>query len=106
MFKTMFFLHRRNGTSVEEFQRYSREVHVPMVARVPGLERYVINHAVANPAGYAAACDAVAELWFGSQEVFQLALVSPEGVTVLADQANYLDLTRTHVLIMDEAEVV
>jgi uncharacterized protein (TIGR02118 family) len=44
MFKTMFFLHRRTGVSVEEFQRYSREVHVPMVARVPGLERYAINH--------------------------------------------------------------
>lgn len=69
MFKTMFFLHRRIGTTVEEFQRYRKEVHVPMVARVPGLERYVINHAVANPAGNAGACDAVAELWFGSAEL-------------------------------------
>ena len=106
MFKTMFFLHRRSDMSVEEFQRYSKDVHVPMVARVPGLERYVINHALANPSGNAAACDAVAELWFGSAEVFQAALVSEEGTAVLADQANFLDLERTHPLILDEAVIV
>lgn len=106
MFKTMFFLHRRIGTTFEEFQRYSREVHVPMVAAVPGLARYVINHAVANPGGNATACDAVAELWFRSEADFQSALVSPEGIAVLGDQANYLDLERTHVLIMDEAVIV
>ena len=106
MFKTMFFLYRRLGTTFEEFQRYSKDVHVPMVAAVPGVERYVVNHAIANPAGNAAACDAVAELWFRSEQDFQAALVSPEGVAVLGDQANYLDLERTHVLFMDEAEII
>jgi uncharacterized protein (TIGR02118 family) len=106
MFKTMFFLYRRLGTTFDEFQRYSKDVHVPMVAAVPGVERYVVNHAIANPAGNAAACDAVAELWFRSEQDFQAALVSPEGVAVLGDQANYLDLERTHVLIMDEAEII
>ena len=106
MFKTMFFLYRRLGTTFEEFQRYSKDVHVPMVAAVPGVERDVVNHAIANPAGNAAACDAVAELWFRSEQDFQAALVSPEGVAVLGDQANYLDLERTHVLIMDEAVII
>jgi uncharacterized protein (TIGR02118 family) len=106
MFKTMFFLHRSSDMSVEEFQRYSKEIHVPMVARVPGLERYVINHALANPAANTAACDGVAELWFRSPEDFQAALVSEEGTAVLADQANYLDLERTHVLIVDEAVII
>jgi uncharacterized protein (TIGR02118 family) len=106
MFKTMFFLYRRLGTTFEEFQRYSTDVHVPMVAAVPGVERYVVNHAIANPAANAAACDAVAELWFRSEQDFQAALVSPEGVAVLGDQANYLDLERTHVLIMDEAVII
>ena len=106
MFKTMFFLHRRSDMSVEEFQRYSKDVHVPMVALVPGLERYVINHVLANPTGNAAACDGVAELWFRSAEDFQAALVSQEGVAVLADQANYLDMERTHVLIVDETVMI
>jgi uncharacterized protein (TIGR02118 family) len=101
----MFFLHRRGDLSVEEFQRYSREVHVPLVAKVPGLERYVVNYAAANPAGAEHACDAVAELWFASPESFQAALGTPEGGAALADQANYLDLTRSHVLIVDEQTV-
>ena len=102
MLKAMFFLYRRPDLDGEGFQRYSREVHMPLVARVPGLRRYVVNHAVANPAGAAGACDAVAELWFDGPEAFQAAIATPEGGAALADQANYVDLERTHVLFVDE----
>jgi uncharacterized protein (TIGR02118 family) len=106
MFKVMFFLHRRGDLSVDEFQRYSREVHVPLVSKVPGLERYVVNYAMANPAGAEHACDGVAELWFASPESFQAALGTPEGGAALDDQANYLDAGRTHVLVVGEQAVL
>lgn len=105
MFKTMFFLHHRSDLSIEEFRRYSDEVHVPLVARVPGLDRYVVNHSMANPTGATAACDAVAELWFASSDVFQEALGSVEGVAALSDQSNYLDMERTHVLFVEEQTI-
>jgi hypothetical protein len=53
MFKAMAFLFRRSDLDAEEFQRYSREVHVP-----------------------------------------------------LADQANYLDVGRTHALVVAEQSVL
>jgi uncharacterized protein (TIGR02118 family) len=102
MFKVMFFLYRRADLGAEEFQRYSREVHMPLVRKVPGLERYVVNHVVGNPAGAADACDGVAELSFASAEAFQAALGSPEGQAALADQPNYVDTSRTHALVVDE----
>jgi len=102
MFKVMFFLYRRGDLRAEEFQRYSRDVHMPLVRRVPGLERYVVNHVVANPTGAENACDAVAELSFASAEAFQAALGSSEGQAALADQANYLDTSRSHALVVDE----
>ena len=106
MFKVMFFLYRRDDLTTEDFHRHSREVHVPLVSKVPGLERYVVNYALANPGGAEHACDAVAELWFASPERFQSALGTPEGGAALADQANYLDMGRTHVLIVGEQAVL
>ena len=105
MFKAMFFLYRRPDQGTDEFRRYSREVHVPLVSKVPGLERYVVNYTAMNPAGAEQACDAVAELWFASPEAFQAALGSAEGAAALADQANYLDMGRTHALVMEEQTV-
>jgi uncharacterized protein (TIGR02118 family) len=105
MFKTMFFLYRRSDLTVDEFRRYSDETHVPLVAQVPGLDRYVVNHCLLNPAGAQGACDAVAELWFASSDVFQQALGTPEGVAALSDQSNYLDMDRTHVLFVEEQSV-
>ena len=76
MFKAMFFLYRRSDLSTDEFLRYGREVHVPIVASVPGLERYVMHYTAMNPEKVEHACDAIAELWFASPESFQAAVGS------------------------------
>ena len=106
MFKVMFFLYRRSDLTPEQFVDYSKQTHVPLVAQVPGLARYVVNHTIANPFGAPGTCDAVAELWFESMAGFQEAVTTDEGKTALADQANYLDMTRTHALFMDETTVI
>jgi uncharacterized protein (TIGR02118 family) len=105
MVKVMFFLYRRPDLDRDAFERYSREIHVPLVSRAPGLRRYVVSHALPGgviPSDARDACDAVAELWFDSVDAFQQAIASPEGAAALADQANYLDLTRTYALLGDE----
>jgi len=106
MFKAMFFLYRRPDMSVEEFRNYSDDTHVPLVSQVPALRRYVVNYTAMNPGGASIACDAVAELWFDSLEGFQAAVGSSQGETALGDQANYLDMTRTHALFMEEGTIV
>ena len=106
MVKAMFFLFRRPGMSAEEFQSYHHETHVPIVSKVAAVRRYVVNHTAINPAGAENACDAVTELWFDSMESFQAAVETPEGAAVFADQPNFLDMTRTHPLFMDEKTIV
>lgn len=106
MVKAMFFLHRRADLDREAFDRHSRSVHVPLVAQVPGLRRYVVSYALPDPAAPARAYDAVAELWFDSLEAFQAAVTSAPGAVALGDQANYLDLDRTHFLLTEEQVVL
>jgi uncharacterized protein (TIGR02118 family) len=103
--KVMFFLHRRADFDPAAFEQYSRDMHVPLVSRVPGLRRYAVNHSLPAQGAPAHACDAVAELWFESAETFQAAIASPEGTAALADQPNYLDMARTHALVVDECVV-
>lgn len=102
MFKLMFFLYHREDQTVQVFDKYLRNIHIPIVLKIPGLRKYVVNHGLANPMGAAAACDAVAELWFDDESAFQKALGSPEGGAALADQPNYVDMGKTHFLIVDE----
>lgn len=106
MIKVMFFLYRRSDLSMEQFIRYSESTHIPLVAQVPGLVHYVVNHTVDNPAGVSGVCDAVAELWFASPNTFQAALATPDAAAALGDQPNYLDMARTHMLIVDENVVI
>lgn len=102
MFKLMFFLYHREDLTLQAFDKYLREVHIPIVVKIPGLRRYVVNHALANPMGAAAPCDAVAELWFDDREAFEFALGSPEGEAAICDQPNYVDGGKTHFLVVDE----
>lgn len=44
MIKVIVLLPRRDGVSREEFARYYREQHLPLVAKLPGLRRLVVNH--------------------------------------------------------------
>lgn len=102
MFKLIFFLYRREDQTVEVFDKYLRDIHVPIVLRLPGLRKYVVNHALANPMGAVGACDAVAELWFDDRAAFERALGSPEGEAAICDQPNYVDGGKTHFLVVDE----
>ena len=42
MLKAMFFVHRRSDLSGDAFRHHCRDVHGPLIARLPGLRRYVL----------------------------------------------------------------
>ena len=44
MVKLIYCITRKPELSVEEFQRYWRETHAPIAARIPGVRRYVQCH--------------------------------------------------------------
>ena len=63
MVKTITFIKRKPGMSVEDFGQYWREKHARIVTKLPGLRRYVQFHTI--PSGYRngePAYDGVAEV--------------------------------------------
>jgi uncharacterized protein (TIGR02118 family) len=94
--------------SVEEFQTYWRDVHGPLVAKVPGLRRYIQSPTL--PELYdnekQPDYDGVAELWFDSPEALDAARKSPEMQAVRADAQNFVassvNLVGSEVALIDD----
>jgi uncharacterized protein (TIGR02118 family) len=99
MLKSVAFFKRRPDLGLEAFQRYWRERHGPLVARLPGLRRYVQSHT--RPSGYRRgepAYDGIAELWTDDVAALRALAASPEYAAVRADEANFIDPASMMVL--------
>jgi uncharacterized protein (TIGR02118 family) len=103
--KVIVLLPRRDGMSREEFARYLRDHHFPIVTKLPGLRRLVFNQVLPDPNSPPPAYDAVAEDWFDDLAAMGAAFASPEGQAVIADAANFLDMARLQLLVVEEEEV-
>jgi uncharacterized protein (TIGR02118 family) len=106
MFKAVILVHRRPGLSREDFSRYWRDDHAPVGSTLPGLRRYVQNHASTTPDGSAAPYDGFVEVWFDNQEAFEKAMSSPETEIVNTDVANFVDVDRMQPFFVEEVVVV
>jgi uncharacterized protein (TIGR02118 family) len=51
MFTVTFVLYEKDGLDRTEALRYWRDTHGPLVGQVPGVQRYVQQHAVGAPDG-------------------------------------------------------
>src|SRR5688500_10571803 len=91
--------------SPEAFARYAQDQHLPLVTRLPGLRRLVVNHVLPDPNGPPPAYDAVAEDWFDNLAVMGAAFESPAGQAVLADAPNFLDMSRLQVMAIAEEAI-
>jgi uncharacterized protein (TIGR02118 family) len=105
MVKVIVLLPRRSDMSPEDFEQHLRETHLPLVTKMPGLRRLVLNWALPDPNGPPPAYDAVAEDWFDDAAAMGAAFASSEGQAVAADVPNYLDLSRFALLVVEEEEV-
>jgi len=121
MVKLVFCLHRRDGMALEEFQRYWREEHAPLVqhhAAALGIVRYVQTHTRPGPEADLLrasrdgpeAYDGVAELWFRDTAALIEAAASPEGMAagaaLLEDERRFIDLARSPLFLAEEHEVL
>ena len=106
--KSVAFLNRKPGLSVEEFQHHWREVHGPIAALLPGLRRYVQSQTrrSAYEGGRIPAYDGVVLTWFDSTAAILKTAATDEYARVLADGAVFLSpgavstiLTREHVIV-------
>ena len=121
MIKLVFALHRRPELSLEEFQRYWRETHAPLVekhAPVLGFVRYVQLHSrhtqlgegIRASRGAPEPFDGIAEIWFESEAAFAEAMQRPgaaeAGRELLEDERRFIDLERSPIWLGEEFEVV
>lgn len=106
MIKMVFLVHRRPGMDFDDFSRYWREKHAPIGEALPGLRKYVQNHAAATPDDSPLPYDGFAELWFDDMESLERALASPEGQAAIADTENFLDVKRMQTFSVEEVTVI
>lgn len=69
----------------EGFDRHYRDVHGPLVDKVPGLHHWESARPVAAADGGELTYYRMAELYFPDQETFSAAMGSPEGNATAAD---------------------
>ena len=105
MVKVVVLLPRRTDMSREDFERYLRETHVPLLVKLPRLRRLVLNWVLPDPNGPAPAYDAVGEDWFDDAQALSAAFASPEGKAVADDTPNFLDMSRFGLLVTEEEDI-
>ncbi len=108
MVKLIYVITRRPGMPVDEFQRYWRETHGPMAARIPGVRRYVQCHTLPELYGRDTppAYDGAAELWFDDMDALRAALRSPELAAAVEDERNFIDHAHVFSIVTEKKVVV
>jgi uncharacterized protein (TIGR02118 family) len=101
--KVISVFKRKEGMEIEEFQDYWLNHHGPLVARLPGLERYVQSHT--RRSGYAKhqpVADGLSELWFEDTDALYTLQSSLELTEVSGDEERFIDLTSSIQILVDE----
>ena len=120
MIKLTFCLRRLPHLSREDFQRYWRDQHAPLVAkhaRTLGILRYVQTHtghdalnvAMQASRGGPEAYDGVPELWFESESAMAAntsEAAAKAGAELLEDEKKFIDLANSPLRFSDEYAVV
>ena len=110
MVKFFFILRKKPGLSPEEFHRYWKEVHGPIVSRLPGLVRYFQHHVASVPrpeyAQEDAPIDGIVETWWESAEALEHVKTTPELQAVIADEPNFMGHSNHYVHTLHVFETV
>jgi uncharacterized protein (TIGR02118 family) len=121
MIKVIYCLRRRADLSPEEFQRYWREIHGPLVRRhqaVLRIKRYVQTHTdhgtlterLGAFRGSGPPFDGVAEIWYASREPVEEVGRTAEGRAasreLLEDERRFVDLHASCIWVGEEVEMI
>lgn len=74
----------KKPADVEAFEKHYREIHTPLVKKMPGLKRLEVSHFTGAPGGEPKFY-MMAELFFETNDAMMAALVSPEGKAAAKD---------------------
>ena len=119
MIKFIMCITRHPKLTREEFKDYWMNKHGPFFmenADAMGAKKYVQSHTLDTPLneglrtsrGMLAEYDGVAEVWFESEEALMEEMSSPEGqklgATLLEDEGNFIDHSKSSAFIVNEHE--
>jgi uncharacterized protein (TIGR02118 family) len=111
MVKVAVMLKRKPGMSAEEFHRYWKDVHGPLVLGVPELMRhfrkYVQSHAIntglSETPGGSGPYDGLAELWADNLDEVKKAFAEPRYLEIVRpDEHKFLDLANCIFMVTEE----
>ena len=71
------------------FDRYYRQVHVPLAKKIPGLKRFTIHKVLGTPLEGAAPYYCLTEVYWNDLGTARKALASPDGQASYNDVPNY-----------------
>jgi uncharacterized protein (TIGR02118 family) len=90
--KNIEFLQHRADLAIDAFQRYWRDVHGPIAAKIPQLRRYVQSHvrASAYAGGRTPAYDGLAITWFDDTNAMRDSAKTGEYARTRGDEPNFV----------------
>lgn len=115
MVKVSVMLKRKPGMSAEEFHRYWKDAHGPLVLGISELMRhfrkYVQCHTVAgafgDTPGAASEFDGIAELWADNLDEVNRAFSEPRYLEVVRpDEHKFLDLAHCIFMVTEEVPMM
>jgi uncharacterized protein (TIGR02118 family) len=86
----------------ETFDRHYRQVHIPLMRRLPGLRRYTVSRDVT--ALFGAPFYLIAELEWDTMDELRAAFATPEGRATAADAARLQELAPVRRMIFAAEE--
>jgi uncharacterized protein (TIGR02118 family) len=109
MLITLGFCKRKAGLTREEFSQHWRDVHGPLLSDAPEARRYIkryVQHHIAPSSGFSDRSwlefDGFSEAWFESIEARQALHALPFfREKVIPDEARFIDLSQTRILMFD-----
>ena len=117
MIKLVYCLRKKADISQEEFHRYWREEHAPLVTSVAHQSKcikYIQSHTIDTPLndlfvesrGLAEAYDGITECWWKSEESLVADTKAEGGIkvfqTMLEDEKSFIDFSKSRVFITKE----
>lgn len=108
MVKLVLLFRKRDDMSMEAFLRHWREVHVPLVMKIPNIKKYVISPVIGTPVGHSGQrdFDGMAEVWFDDEASARASLDTQETVATGLDGRNFIQKGSLRRFFCVEQEVM
>ena len=105
MIKSIALAHRKTSLTREEYNRYWKEQHGPLAARlIPGLRKYVQNHYISIP-GLEYKGDGIVEMWYDDVEAFKRSMDfihSDAGKELAIDGGKFAEMRESSLWVVEE----